>query len=603
MITAITIENFKGISDPVRLELRPITLLFGQNSAGKSSLLHALVYAREVFERRNLDADRTLSAGDNLDLGGFRALVHNHDEKNKIRLRFDLNLDGVDLPGHWDPDIDAGNKDPELTFLSGQAKTAWVELTVAWSYDRPFVSEYETGINDVLFARIVADGPRKNTRVVDIQEDHPVFRFAGAKHRSESDPGYLEEVLADARSSIIQAGEEGAIGLPDQPDALPDLGRLEGHVTLGVAADLEQMHPEMDERGFYMMRPALMSLERILYQLLVGPGLLLRDVLRQFRYIGPQRQVPPRDFVPPRHPDPARWANGLAAWDLLYSQPELIKRVSGLLADPERFDLGYELDDVHYYQVDWSSPLAYRAHQDRLDEIEDPVPLLTKAPVRTRLVFRPVGSRDVYLEPADVGVGVSQMIPVLVVALDDQPGGSAALPVQLVAIEHPELNLHPRLQAELGDVFLDGALSAATKGRIFFIETHSEHLVLRLLRRIREANRTRPPEAEEADKPAKRRRRSFGAVVSRGGRKKTPSTAEATANLARLAEMAENFAQLARLAKREGLNPNDIGVWYVDRRGDAMTAKRILVDVEGEFVQPWPDDDTLFEQDFRERYT
>jgi predicted ATPase len=33
-ITAITIENFKGISEPVRVELKPITLLFGANSVG-----------------------------------------------------------------------------------------------------------------------------------------------------------------------------------------------------------------------------------------------------------------------------------------------------------------------------------------------------------------------------------------------------------------------------------------------------------------------------------------------------------------------------------------------------------------------------------------
>ncbi len=85
MITAITIENFKGISEPVRLELRPITLLFGQNSAGKSSLLHALIYAREVFDRQNLDADRTLSAGDSLDLGGFLSFVHDHDPSREIK--------------------------------------------------------------------------------------------------------------------------------------------------------------------------------------------------------------------------------------------------------------------------------------------------------------------------------------------------------------------------------------------------------------------------------------------------------------------------------------------------------------------------------------
>ena len=36
MITGISIENFKGIREQVKLDLRPITLLFGANSAGKS---------------------------------------------------------------------------------------------------------------------------------------------------------------------------------------------------------------------------------------------------------------------------------------------------------------------------------------------------------------------------------------------------------------------------------------------------------------------------------------------------------------------------------------------------------------------------------------
>ena len=57
MITGISIENFKGIRERVELELKPLTLLFGPNSAGKSTILHALHYAREIFERHNLDAD------------------------------------------------------------------------------------------------------------------------------------------------------------------------------------------------------------------------------------------------------------------------------------------------------------------------------------------------------------------------------------------------------------------------------------------------------------------------------------------------------------------------------------------------------------------
>ena len=78
-ITAITIENFKGIREPVRVELKPITLLFGPNSAGKSTIIQALHYAREIFERQNLNPDRTLLGGGAIDLGGFESLVHKHD--------------------------------------------------------------------------------------------------------------------------------------------------------------------------------------------------------------------------------------------------------------------------------------------------------------------------------------------------------------------------------------------------------------------------------------------------------------------------------------------------------------------------------------------
>jgi predicted ATPase len=56
MITGICIENFKGVHERVKLDVQPITLLFGPNSAGKSSILHALRDGREIFERWNRDA-------------------------------------------------------------------------------------------------------------------------------------------------------------------------------------------------------------------------------------------------------------------------------------------------------------------------------------------------------------------------------------------------------------------------------------------------------------------------------------------------------------------------------------------------------------------
>ena len=75
LITAVEIENFKGIGPPVRIDLRPITLLFGRNSAGKSTVIQALCYAHEILCHGNVDAVKTEIGGDQIDVGGFRNFV------------------------------------------------------------------------------------------------------------------------------------------------------------------------------------------------------------------------------------------------------------------------------------------------------------------------------------------------------------------------------------------------------------------------------------------------------------------------------------------------------------------------------------------------
>lgn len=72
-----------------------------------------------------------------------------------------------------------------------------------------------------------------------------------------------------------------------------------------------------------------------------------------------------------------------------------------------------------------------------------------------------------------VGVGVSQILPVIVLCLLAEPG-------DLIILEQPELHLHPALQQQLGDFLLD----CANSGRQLLVETHSEHLVNRVRRRV-----------------------------------------------------------------------------------------------------------------------
>ncbi len=76
---------------------------------------------------------------------------------------------------------------------------------------------------------------------------------------------------------------------------------------------------------------------------------------------------------------------------------------------------------------------------------------------------------------ADMGTGVSQLVPVIVQTILLPENGC-------LLVEQPEIHLHPRAQADLADLFIDGL----SQRRQFIIETHSEHLVLRVRRRIAE---------------------------------------------------------------------------------------------------------------------
>jgi AAA domain, putative AbiEii toxin, Type IV TA system/Protein of unknown function (DUF3696) len=90
-------------------------------------------------------------------------------------------------------------------------------------------------------------------------------------------------------------------------------------------------------------------------------------------------------------------------------------------------------------------------------------------------VRRSPGAPEVLLP--DVGFGVSQVLPVLVqcyFAPEDS----------VIVFEQPEIHLHPRVQASLADVFID---AAKERGVQIIVESHSEHLLRRLQRRVAEA--------------------------------------------------------------------------------------------------------------------
>jgi hypothetical protein len=79
------------------------------------------------------------------------------------------------------------------------------------------------------------------------------------------------------------------------------------------------------------------------------------------------------------------------------------------------------------------------------------------------------------LSVSAVGVGVSQVLPVLVMGLAAEPGS-------VLLLEQPELHLHPAVQQRLADFLL----ACVRAGRQVIVETHSDHLLTRIRRRVAE---------------------------------------------------------------------------------------------------------------------
>jgi hypothetical protein len=191
--------------------------------------------------------------------------------------------------------------------------------------------------------------------------------------------------------------------------------------------------------------------------LLIGPAQLLREQLRKSRYLGPLRRIPPRDFDVALSKNEAAWSDGMAAWQALLGGSEsLVADCSEWMAHPQKLATGYGLQRsiVREFDVSGPEPKPFGGQRQRLALVD--------------------ASGQGYL-PQDIGVGISQVLPVVVAAQDRS--------ATLVTIEQPELHIHPAVQVGLGDLFIDGAKRHELS---FLIETHSEHLVMRLQRRLRE---------------------------------------------------------------------------------------------------------------------
>jgi len=515
-LTAITIENFKSFGDPVTVPLRPITLLFGANSSGKSTVLQAMQYAGEVLDHRNPDVYRTIHGGDTMDLGGFEALVHKHELNRRISITLHFSGSPEVFP-YLLPDLFYSDVYERLFFMEGvPIVTEWlhfqdlaVRVSTGWDGQRKqaFTAAYEVFFNGETFGCIEKAGPTRDARLA-INFNHPFF-IEAEKGENEYGQMIMEKMAKDYAGIVQRMKIIYESGTAEQQKKIRDMLRAKVK-TLERESPRQALTLAKEEPPLPIVRSVIPEwgrslglsvgdeMDSVFSQFLSGAGESIRRELKQLRYLGPLREIPSRAYTPSPPPlEPSRWATGLAAWDALLRSavkpetgPSLVEQCSDYMKDV--LDLGYTIRREDHIQIDAKGEIMEElqllaARYEEKDaaylakRVVEPLESVPRSPV----IILHDEKNNIDVEAQDIGVGVSQTLPVVVGAVEPN--------CSIFVVEQPELHVHPAIQVSLGDVFLREALGESGSHRTFLLETHSEHLVLRIMRRMRETSQDRLP--------------------------------------------------------------------------------------------------------------
>ena len=585
MLERIEIGNFKAFGDIQTIDIKPLTLLFGGNSSGKSTILQSLIYLSEAIKTSDWNVLTTTQGGHYIDFGGLKNVVHQKDYTKTIHFGFTISGIRIISPVHFKKDsIDFSTDEFRSWFFQNQTQnrlgitTHDLEKNELPYYECTYTFRF--GINTNETSELYEQDDRieyfsiteedveliyysdKSTKRRKIKPDKQIFDIYRdidllEKRGKQFSIRVLNPVSRFFLKSYIYNEELDSSHFSQLSSLFKSYKKQKYYEQIirkkGISPDYDQFLSfwsisDQDEYKDPFFR--IFSDELNTINSLIGFGTNvdelkyplenscnLSDYLSSIEHIGYFRPVPDRiiyDSKTKEYTD----KNLDAIWHKLILDSNLREHVNEYLSEPDKLDMGYEL-----IVQTWKSESKSSGKSRTLKTLEI-IDLQTDTIVNLR----------------EVGQGVIQLIPILTAILDPQK--------KIVSIEQPELHLHPALQARLAHIIAEYShdrelvkepsskekkrliFKYPIKGKIFLIETHSEHIIKAIqLYFIRSGNFSR--------------KSTLLAIGDSGG-----------------------------YIKSNQLNKENINIIYIkkDHKSHQSTIRRIKLDDTGSLQEPFPDD-------------
>jgi len=403
MFKSLVLENFKAFGGRTHVPVAPITLIFGPNSSGKSSLLQSMLLLKQTLVEQS-DTNRLLiTRGRLTDLGGFRDFVFEHDSSRLCEIA--LLMDDSDMPATdplriiMDP---AGGSEMGFGirfFLDEDGRTIQLSDLPIYRNDirEPFLTLGSRSQDSTPLASALTGTDSASVGSPRVHAGHPFWdEYYQATREQRQD--YLAHLIERLR-------EEGAMSSQESSRLSDHARRLSDYSLELFVEDVEAVGNDeaLLLRSFLPYDKARLASRFGSSASLAGTALPSEGMWRpnpfdwavalgtrakarwdRVTYLGPLREYPSRYYIATGNPASTVGKAGENLPEILSSRPDLLERVNQYLST---FGIGYSLNVDH-------------SRGGQTDDV-------------FRLVLADNDS-GVEMNLVEVGFGISQVLPIIV---------------------------------------------------------------------------------------------------------------------------------------------------------------------------------------------